>query len=168
LQIESKKYGELSVEGKDRAVEKEGVDGAKHIVEEAATDVLDSGGKGREQRQEGESREDGDDNGSGEERSKEQGPEVGDSELGERGSDIAAEVKTDEIVEEEEETCNPMVSDVEELEENEDAFRGDRIGGTTYSQRHVLKLLIKWVQVRISCGGVCIECFCKTAKKMVY
>ncbi len=44
-------------------------------------------------------------------------------------------------------TCNPMVSDVEELEENDDALRGDRIGNTTYSERHVLKILMKWVQV---------------------
>jgi hypothetical protein len=48
-----------------------------------------------------------------------------------------------------EETCNPMVSDVEDLDENEDALRGDRIGGTTYSERHVLKILMKWVQVII-------------------
>jgi hypothetical protein len=33
------------------------------------------------------------------------------------------------------------------LDENDDALRGDRIGATTYSERHVLKILIKWVQV---------------------
>jgi hypothetical protein len=42
---------------------------------------------------------------------------------------------------------NPMVSDVDDLDENDDALRGDRIGATTYSERHVLKILIKWVQV---------------------
>ncbi|OXA46824.1 uncharacterized protein LOC110855962 [Folsomia candida] len=43
-------------------------------------------------------------------------------------------------------TCNPMVSDVEELEENDNVLRGDRIGATTYSERHVIKILMKWVQ----------------------
>lgn len=48
--------------------------------------------------------------------------------------------------EEEEQTCNPMVSD-EECDETEEAFRGDRIGSTMYSERHVLKILMKWIEV---------------------
>lgn len=47
--------------------------------------------------------------------------------------------------EDEEATCNPMVSD-EECSETEEAFRGDRIGSTTYSERHVLKILMKWLE----------------------
>ncbi|CAL8092622.1 unnamed protein product [Orchesella dallaii] len=48
--------------------------------------------------------------------------------------------------EDEEATCNPMVSDAEECDETEEAFRGDRIGTTVYSERHVLKILMKWVE----------------------
>lgn len=49
--------------------------------------------------------------------------------------------------EDEEETCNPMASDEEECDETEETFRGDRIGNTVYSERHVIKILMKWVEV---------------------
>lgn len=53
--------------------------------------------------------------------------------------------KFGDVEEDEEATCNPMVSD-EECSETEEAFRGDRIGSTTYSERHVLKILMKWLE----------------------
>lgn len=52
-----------------------------------------------------------------------------------------------ESSDEEEETCNPMVSD-DEFDPDEEN-KGDRIGTTVYSECHVLSILMKWVNVRI-------------------
>ena len=49
----------------------------------------------------------------------------------------------------EEQFCNPMASDSDgnDEDENESLLRGDRIGSTTYSERHVLKILLSWMEV---------------------
>ena len=46
------------------------------------------------------------------------------------------------------EYSNPMASDLEGETVDEEAFRGDRIGNSTYSERHVLRILMRWIQVR--------------------
>lgn len=62
------------------------------------------------------------------------------------GLEKSSRKRLEEVDEEEEATCNPMVSD-EECDESEEAFRGDRIGSTVYSERHVLKILMQWIEV---------------------
>jgi hypothetical protein len=45
------------------------------------------------------------------------------------------------------EYSNPMASDLEGENVDEEAFRGDRIGNSTYAERHVLKILMRWIKV---------------------